>query len=1021
MLLLACLFVGISLVTAQTQKVTGVVISEEDGQPVVGASVLVKGTTQGTITDVDGNFNLSNVPSSAKTLQISYIGMQTQEVAIKPTLKVVLKSDAQQIDEVMVVAYGTAKKASFTGAASTVKGDKVLKDIPVTSFEEALSGTTPGLTINSTSGQPGAGLQIRVRGTGSMNASNEPLYVIDGVPVVSGDIAISAVTDDSKAFNVMSSINPSDIENITVLKDAAAASLYGSRAANGVILITTKHGKAGKTRVNFKANWGFSDWAMKNRKSVNGQQRHELTYEACYNEATIYGIPDDDGNYTGPASEAEAKAYAQEMADFYADDKYDVDWEDAFFRKHGSSQNYEFSAQGGDERNSFFASLAYKKEEGKSRTSSLDGFMGRINAVHRSANNKWQMGANISMSRQSSSVSSEGTAYANPFFLINYVCTPNMPIYDDEGNYYTHPFLQQIFTHTHPVEDINLDKNESKVFRSFNNLWASYQFIEGLTLKQSISYDYVNNNSITYWPLNSNNGTLTGGLRANYPMQQQNSYSSTTLNYVKTFGQKHNLDALIGWDVDDRRTEYVFATSSGYPHDKLPESINAATPEEGSAYYTEDHLLSLLSRVNYDYDNKYYASVNFRRDGSSRLGANNRWANFWSVSAAWRLTQEDFMKGITQINDLKVRASYGINGTLPRDLYGHLSLYGYGYNYQSIAGSAPKSVPNPDLSWEKNKNFNIGFDASLFDRLNISFDYYSRRTSDLLQNVPTSMAVGFKTMLKNVGEMTNRGVELDINVDVFKHTQVKWNTGLALSHNSNKVSKLYEGKDIIDGTSIIREGESYYSWWSREWAGVDPATGEEQWVLNTKNADGSLNKELTKNPAQAQRVVIGKPDPKLTGGWRNSVSWKGLELNLLFNFSLGGKIFDTMRTSFTDTDGYVVYYNSSVDQLDRWQKPGDVTSVPRRINNYEYGNYGSSRFMKDLNYLRLKSMSLSYTLPAQLTRRAQMENVRLFISGSNLLTWTSYKNVDPEQPINGIPTFAFPNLKSVTLGIEIGF
>ena len=923
-------------------------------------------------------------------------------------MKVVLRSDAQQIDEVMVVAYGTAKKASFTGAASTVSGDKTLKDIPVTSFEEALAGTTPGLTINTTSGQPGAGLQIRVRGTGSMNASNEPLYVIDGVPVVSGDIAVSAISKDSKAFNVMSSINPSDIENITVLKDAAAASLYGSRAANGVILITTKHGKGGKTRVNFKANWGFSDWAMKNRKSVNGQQRHELTYEACYNEAIIYGVSDDDGNYNGPASDAEAKAYAQEMADFYADSKYDVDWEDAFFRKHGSTQNYEFSAQGGDDRNSFFASLAYKKENGKSRISSLDGFMGRINAIHRSANNKWQMGANISLSKQNSSVSSEGTAYANPYFLINYVCTPNMPIYDDEGNYYLHPLLQQIFTNTHPVEDINLDKNESRVFRSFNNLWASYQFIEGLTLKQSVSYDYVNNNSISYWPLNSNNGSLTGGLGSTYPIQQQNVYSSTTLNYVKTFKQKHNLDALIGWDVDDRRTEYVFATSTGYPHNKLPESINASTPEEGFSYYTEDHLLSLLSRINYDYGNKYYASVNFRRDGSSRLGANNRWANFWSVSAAWRLTHEEFMKGIEQINDLKVRASYGVNGTLPVSLYGHLSLYGYGYNYQSITGSAPKSVPNPDLSWEKNKNLNIGFDASLFDRVNISFDYYSRRTSDLLQDVPTSMTVGFKTMLKNVGEMTNKGVELDINVDVFKHTQVKWNTGLALSHNSNKVSKLYEGKDIIDGTSIIREG-------------VDPETGEEQWVLNTKNEDGSLNKGLTKDPRKAQRVVIGKPDPKLTGGWRNSVSWKGLELNLLFNFSLGGKIFDTMRTSFTDTDGYAIYYNSSVDQLNRWQKPGDVTDVPRRINNYEYGNYGSSRFMKDLNYLRLKNMSLSYTLPAQLTRRAQMENVRLFVSGSNLLTLTSYKNVDPEQPINGIPTFAFPNLKSVTFGIEIGF
>ena len=959
--------------------------------------------------------------SSAKTLQISFVGMQTQEVTIKPNVKVVMKSDSEMLDEVMVVAYGTAKKSSFTGAASSVSGDKTLKDIPVSSFEEALAGSTPGLTINSTSGQPGAGLQIRVRGTGSMNATNEPLYVIDGVPVVSGDIAVSAVNNDSKAFNVMASINPSDIENITVLKDAAAASLYGSRAANGVILITTKHGKAGKTRINFKANWGFSDWAMKNRKSVNGKQRHELTYEACYNEATIYGIPDSEGNYNGPASDADAKAYAQEMADYYADANYNVDWEDAFFRKHGSSQNYEFSAQGGDERNSFFASLAYKKEEGKAKTSSLDGFMGRINAVHRSADNKWQMGANISLSKQNSSVTSEGTAYANPFFLVNYVCSPNMPIYDENGDYYLHPVLQQVFTHTHPVEDINLDKNESKVFRSFNNLWASYQIIEGLTLKESISYDYINNTSVTYWPLSSNNGVMNNGLGATYPVQQHNIYSSTTLNYTKTFNNKHNVDALIGWDIDDRRKEYVLATASGYPHDKLPESINASTPLEGFSYYTEDHLLSLLSRVNYDYDNKYYFSANYRRDGSSRLGANNRWANFWSVSAAWRMTQEKFMENVSFINDLKIRASYGINGTLPNDLYGHLSLYGYGYNYQTIAGSAPASVPNPDLSWERNNNFNIGFDARLFDRLGITFDYYTRKTTDLLQDVPTSMVVGFTSMLKNVGEMTNKGVELDINVDVFKNGPVKWNTGLALSHNSNKVSKLYGGKDIIDGTSIIREGESYYSWWSREWAGVDPATGEEQWVLNTENEDGSLNRELTKDPSKAQRVIIGKPDPKLTGGWRNSVSWKGLELSMLFNFSLGGKLFDSMRTSITDTDGYYIYYNTSIDQMNRWQKPGDVTDVPRRINNYIYGNYGSSRFMKDLNYLRLKSLSLSYTLPKQWVSRAQMENVRVFVSGSNLLTLTSYDNVDPEQPINGIPTFALPALKSVTFGIEIGF
>ena len=664
MLLMTCLFIGIGLVNAQVSKVTGTVTSHEDGLPVVGASVLVKGTTVGTVTDIDGKFTITNVPSSAGTLVISFIGMKTQEVDIKPVVNVVLHSDTEVLDEVMVVAYGTAKKSSFTGAASSVDGAKALKDIPVTSFEQALAGTTPGLTINGSSGQPGAALEIRVRGTGSMNATNEPLYVIDGVPVVSGDVAISAVSGDSKSFNVMSSINPSDIESITVLKDAAAASLYGSRAANGVILISTKKGKAGKTRINFKANWGFSDWAMKNRENVNGTQRRELTYEGAYNEAILYGIPDADGNYT-PATEEQAKAYAQAAADVYAPD-YNEDWESVLFRKHGSSQNYEFSAQGGDERNSFFASLSYKKDQGKANNSKMDGFIGRINATHRSADNKWQMGANVSLSKQESQVVSEGTAYANPFFLINYVITPNIRIYDEDGNYdMSSPIIQAYFPNSHPVEDLQKDKNKSNVFRSLNSLWASYEIFDGLTLKENLSYDYVANKSLTYWPMDSNNGADLGGLGSNYILNQHNIYSSTTLNYVNTFNEKHNLDVLAGWDVDDRRVEYVMASQTGYPHNKLPESINAASPMEGTAYYEQDHLLSFLSRVNYDFDNKYYLSANFRRDGSSRLGVNNRWANFWSASAAWRITQEEFMHDLTWLNDLKIRASYGVNGTLP--------------------------------------------------------------------------------------------------------------------------------------------------------------------------------------------------------------------------------------------------------------------------------------------------------------------------------------------------------------------
>ena len=1007
--LLFCLLLGIGMANAQTTKVTGTVISAEDNEPIIGASIVVKGTTIGTVTDFNGAFSL-DVPSSAKTLVVSFVGMKSQEIGIKPTLHVVLAADNQMLDEVMVVAYGTAKKSSFTGAASSVNAEKVLKDVPVTSFEQALQGATTGLTVNSSSGQPGAGLSIRIRGTGSMNATNEPLYVIDGVPVISGDIAVSGVSNDSKAFNIMSSINPSDIENITVLKDAAAASLYGSRAANGVILITTKRGKEGKTQINFKANWGFSDWAVKNRETVSGEQQHELTYEAYYNEGILYK----------DMSEEEARAYAQEGADTFAPlrDHYS-NWEDALFKKSAFNQNYEFSAQGGSELTNFFASLNYKTEDGMINTTGMEGFTGRVNVTHKSKDGKMQMGANISFSKQKSEMASEGTAYANAYFVKNWYAIPNLPIYNEDGSFYEGFPLDQLNV-PNPLRDQGLDKNTSEVLRSTNSLWASYKIIEGLTIKETISYDIIDNQSTTYWPMNSNNGEAYNGLMIKYPYQHHNIYSSTVLNYTNTFADKHNLDVLLGWDVDDRKEQFVQAVGANYPHDKLPELGNTSEPMTASSGYSEDHLLSLLSRINYDYDDKYYISANYRRDGSSRLGANTRWGNFWSVSAAWRLSQEAFMKNLTYVDDLKLRVSYGINGTLPSKFYSHLSLFGYGFNYQDQPGSAPTTIPNPDLGWEKNENFNIGFDARLFGRLSVAFDFYNRETKDLLQDVPVSMTTGFNNTLKNVGAMNNRGIELDMNYDVFNETAVKWSTGIVLSHNKNKISKLYGGKDIISGTSILREGESYYSWWSREWAGVDPQTGEEQWVLNTENEDGTINRGLTKDPSQAQRVIIGKPDPKVTGGWRNNLSWKGLDLSALFSFSLGGHIMDDPALLYTDTDGETAYQSIGIQQLDRWQKPGDITDVPRRINSYQYARYGSSRHMKSSNHLRLKTVTLSYNLPSKWMQAAGMRNVRIFASGNNLLTWAAYKNIDPEQPVNGVATWALPNLKSVTFGIEIG-
>ena len=951
------------------------------------------------------------IPSSAKTIVVSFIGMQSQELTIKANMNITLKSDAEVLEEVMVVAYGTAKKSSFTGAASTVNAEKALKDVPVTSFEQALQGATTGLTVNASSGQPGAGLSIRIRGIGSMNASNEPLYVIDGVPVISGDIAVSGVNNDSKAFNVMASINPSDIQNITVLKDAAAASLYGSRAANGVILITTKRGKEGKTQLNFKANWGFSDWAIDNRPMVNGDQRNELTYEAFYNEGILYR----------DMTDGEAKAYAEENTAFFAPkmDHY-TDWDKLLFRDKANTQNYEFSAQGGNANTNFFASLGYKEEDGMVIGTGMRGITARVNVSHRSNDNKIQMGANISFSNQKSAMASEGSAYANPYFVRSWYATPNIPSHNEDGSFYEGGILAALNV-PNPLKDLGLDSNTSEVLRSANSLWASYQIIEGLTLKETLSYDFINNESVTYWPMDSNNGEAHKGLMIKMPVQHHNIYSSTVLNFNKTFNNVHNLDVLVGWDVDDRKQKFIQAVGAGYPNNRLPELINTSKPMTAASWVDEDHLLSMLSRINYDYDNKYYFSANFRRDGSSRLGKNKRWGNFWSVSGAWRISKEKFMEDLTFVNDLKVRVSYGINGTLPSGYYSHLNLYSFGFNYQDKPGSAPTTIANPDLGWEKNKNLNIGFDTRLFDRLSIAFDYYDRQTEDLLQDVPVSMTTGFSTTLKNVGSMVNRGVEIDINYDVLADTPLKWSTGLVLSHNKNKISKLFEGKDIISGTNILREGESYYSWWSREWAGVDPETGEELWVLNTENEDGSLNKELTKNPALAQRVIIGKPDPTLTGGWRNSISWKGLEVNALFSFSLGGHVMDDPCLLYTDSDGESAWKGIGIQQLNRWQKPGDVTNVPRRINGYQYARYGSSRHMQSSDHLRLKTVSASYSLPTNWVNKVGMRNVRVFVSGNNLLTWSKYDNIDPEQPVNGIAGFSLPNLKTVTFGLEIGF
>jgi TonB-linked SusC/RagA family outer membrane protein len=933
--------------------------------------------------------------------------MKTQEEAVvgRTTINVVLETDVKQLEDVVVIAYGTAKKGTYTGAVSVVGSTEKLKDIPVTSFENALQGAAAGVQVGTTSGQPGAQAQIRIRGTGSFNASNSPLYVIDGIPANSGDYSVFDINDYGGSMGIMSSLNPSDIESITILKDAAATSLYGSRGANGVILVTTKRGQAG-LKINFRGSWGVNNWATLNRPYLGGNQTRMLTLEGAYNQGIYNGL-----------SEADARAYSIVEADKYAPARAEYsDWEGALFRNNGTNNTYEVSATGGNDKLTFYVSLGARDELGMAENSDFKGYTGKANVSYKG--NKWKVDANISLAKVEQQYMSGSTAYANFYYVTRAVYTPNMPIYNPDGSYYEGSLLRG---YANPVKDKYLDVFKNDLFKSTNNVSFAYEFIEGLTLKETLSYDHTVSKATTIWPSNSNNGRTHNGLTQMVEYTDVRFYSSLLLTYDKTFAEDHTVNVLLGWDVDDNPTSILQAAARNYAVPNLWEMAAAAEPLTAYSNHDSDRITSYFSRLNYSYKDRYYVSGTYRRDGSSRLGATTRWGDFWSVSASWRAKEESFLKYIDAVDDLKIRASYGVSGTLPNSLYSSLATYSYTLDYNGQSGSAPSRLANPDLSWERNFVFDIGLEARFFDRVSLEFDFYDRQTEDMLLDVPVSRTTGFSTTMLNYGGMNNRGVELTVGVDILKNNDFLWTSTLMLAHNRNKVTKLYNGEEFVSGNFMIREGESVYSYRAREWAGVDPGTGDSMWYIYAKDADGNFTGEkyITKDPDAATREIQAKADPTLTGGWRNVFEWKGIDFDALFSFSLGGHSWDN-GWSMT-SDGLYPGDPISTLQLDRWQQPGDEAQFPRRMHGGGHGNYTSSRWIHSTDHLRLKTLTLGYKLPQKWVKKASIQNARIFVAGNNLLTWAAYNDYDPEVPISGETTWSLPALRSVTFGVELTF
>lgn len=739
------LTIGFQLINAQGSEITGTIIESETNLPLIGVNIIIKGTTSGTVSDLDGNYTIT-VPDQDAILVFSFVGYNQQEIPVNglSTINVSMEESMAMLDEVMVVAYGSTKKGSFTGSAGVVNTENISR-MPLSSVEKALSGYMAGVQVANYSGQPGSPTQIRIRGLGSFSASNQPLFVIDGVPVMSGDMHNRHGGLD--VGNVMSTIPANDIESMTVLKDAAASSLYGSRAANGVILITTKSGREGVTDYKFKASYGFSDFAVDNFKTVNGEDFLALHRESMENlVASGNAPPGFDIDET-----MEFEGYVKPAEGF-------TNWYDHLFRT-GITQNYDLSASGGGEKTSFYISGNIFDQEGVAYKSDLLRYSLRANVTHK-AGKMFSVGLNMLFSSTKQNIVDGGTRYYNPFYNVSRNCFPTEGPYLPDGSY--RPELQNGYYNV--VRERELNETSAIVFRSMNTGFIEFRPFEFLTFRSTNSIDWISNDETRYAsPLSRSGEDENGGVSLTN-RKRIGTTTSNILTFNKTFNELHNVNIIGGFEASEQRATRYDADGEGLPNETIKDIGATAIPVDVYGYDEGSSIMSLLSRVNYDFRNKYYGSVSFRRDGSSRLGIDERWANFWSVSGAWRLSSESFLEGLSFLDDLKIRTSYGTNGTLPTGRYEHLALYSYDDTYDSEVAAIESSLGNSSLTWEQNANFNLGLDFTFIKRISGSIEYFQRHTTNLLMDVPISMIVGAAghRAYRNVGEMKNTGWEFDI-------------------------------------------------------------------------------------------------------------------------------------------------------------------------------------------------------------------------------------------------------------------
>lgn len=1015
-LALLLLFLTIGVTWAQKKQITisGTVISSADKEPVIAASVVCTDFPSiGVLTDVKGNFSFK-VPEEARTLTISSIGYTTQKVAISSSpMHIILKAEERITETVVITGYGATRKSAFTGAATTLS-TKHMKDVPSVSIEDKLTGAIAGLNVSSVSGQPGSFSTVRIRGLGSINAGNDPLYVIDGVPVNTNS-ATQFGSYSSGGVNPLATLNSNDIENITVIKDAGAAALYGSRAANGVIVITTKAGRSGRTHYSFKADWGSTDMAIDYRPTLSGEERKTLIeagYRKYYSE--LRNKQTGQLLYPTPGLVEEQVRKTTEPSTAVPWNGHYTDWRKILLRK-GSVQNYEFSANGGSESTKFYTSISYSDQKGISLASSFNRLTGSFNVSH--TDRRLELKARAFFARTTQNQNSDGTAFSNPIYGVSTTLSPSTYPRNPDGSY-NRSF--QGNNNINPLFALEKNFNQAKIFRATPTLEASFTIFPWLKAKQIASCDYFNTEEAVWWDPRQGDGEASNGVFQRANSEYYTLTSQSQLFAVKQFGE-HNLSGVMSFEVEDYQRLENYLYGLDYPSFLKKEIENAGT-KSGSSSANSSRMLSYLIKADYNYADRYILAASARWDGSSRLAPNKRWGLFWSLSGSWNISKESFMKPLEKVlSDARLRVSYGANGTLPSNYYDHLSTYSFGYNYNGGTGLTESSLGSPNLSWEKNKSLNVGMDFKLLHRFGVSFDYYTRTTTDLLIEKNISGTTGFSAELQNLGSMRNTGFELELRSANITLDNFSWNTTLSVGHNKNTLLR-YDGKQTreVAGRIVHEVGYPYNSYYIAEYAGVDPTTGKASYYKNTLTSKGTLDRTITTDPNQVSRRRIDKPyDPVITGGLMNTISWGPIDLSFNLSYSLGGYIFDDAEALHKDGNSEVL--NLAIPKMydinKMWKKPGDNAELPAFDPTNTF--ISSTRFLFSSDHLRLKSLTLGATLPNNWVKKLGVNSIRLYASGANLLTWKDKKLVvDPE--FRGFVSYQTPALRSITFGVQVG-